>query len=241
MKNPTLKDILKALHKLSYKVLKNNEPDYIYYGRIFDFVTALIEEECEEIRIKDLDFHLSEKQVNIFLQCYLYCCPSYGENKKMDENSYLKFDKIPEVVLINGIWKENIIGIKKFSPEVLVKDKKPRLILPPSVSNSPDLEEPVLEETFSSYVKSGRFCNSSLKTTKEEKVCIKQKLINYINILIENFDNSANPMDLYKKIPYVELLKLLEKYETFDIDEIPKLSNSVPVPILRRLQDAMKL
>jgi hypothetical protein len=235
MKNPTLKDILKVLHKLSYKVLKNNDPDYIYYGRIFDFVTELIEEECEEMRIKDLDFHLSEKQVNIFLKCYLYCCPSYGENKKLDENSYLKFDKIPEVVLINGIWKENVSGVKKFSPEILIKEERPKLLLPPSESNSPDLEE-----QMSPFVRSGRFYNSSLKSTKEEKVCIKQKLVTYIKILIQDFEDSSNPMDQYKKLPYVELLKLLEKIETLSISEIPNLSNSVPVPILRRLQDAMK-
>jgi hypothetical protein len=226
---------LKALHKLSYKTLKNNDPEYIYYGRIFDFVTELIEEECEEIQIKDLDFHLSEKQINIFLKCYLYCCPSYGENKKLDENSFLKFDKIPEVILINGNWVENIIGVKKFSPEVLIKEEKPRLILPPSESNSPDLEEQM--ETF---VRSGRFYNSSLKSTKEEKVCIKQKLLTYIKILIQDFEDSSNPMDSYKKLSYIELLKLLEKLDTISISEIPNLTNKIPVPILRKIQDAMK-
>jgi hypothetical protein len=236
MKYPNLKDILKVLHKFSYKVLKNNEPDYIYYGRIFDFITELIEEQCEEIRISDLDFHLNEKQVNIFLSCYLYCCPTYGENKKIDENSYLKFDKIPEVVLINGNWVENKIGVKKFSPAVLIKDEKPKLMLPPSESNSPEL----VEEPISPCVKGKRFYNSSF-TKKEEKVCIKAKLISYIKIIIEDFEKSTIPIDSYKKLPYIELLKILEKVDTLvSVPDILTISSNVPTPILRRLQDAMK-
>ena len=79
-----------------------------------------------------------------------------------------------------------------------------------------------------------------MKSTKEEKVCIKQKLVTYIKILIQDFEDSSNPMDSYKKLPYIELLKLLEKLDTISVSEIPNLSNNVPIPILRRLQDAMK-
>ena len=57
MPTPNLKTLLKALHKISYKALKNEDPEYIYYGRVFDFICELIEEDCEGIRIKDLDLH----------------------------------------------------------------------------------------------------------------------------------------------------------------------------------------